>query len=207
MEQLGQNIFQFLQHYGYLVMLPLMIIEGPIVTVIAAMLASLGAFNVFLVLILSILGDVIGDVALYGLGYFFGIGFVRRVGKYMGITEKLVLRMQEYFKKHGGKTIFAVKSTTGLCWATFTAAGIAKMDFKKFLKNSFYGGIIWSGFLVAMGYFYGYLWRDIKQYIEWIGWIIFAVVAVSMTVVTVYKNRQAKRMFKEKTNDEKNPGS
>jgi len=201
MEQLGQNIFQFLHHYGYWVMLPLMIIEGPIVTVIAAMLASLGAFNVLLVLLFSILGDVIGDVALYALGYRFGMGFVRRVGKYLGITEKLVLRMQEYFKEYGGKTIFAVKSTTGLCWATFTAAGIAKMDFRNFLKNSVYGGIIWSGFLVAMGYFYGYLWRDIKQYIEWIGWIIFAVVAVSMAGITIYKNRQAKRMFKE--NNEK----
>jgi membrane protein DedA with SNARE-associated domain len=203
MEQLGQNIFQFLHHYGYWMMVPLMILEGPIVTVIAAMLASLGAFNVFLVLIFSILGDVIGDVALYALGYRFGMGFVRHVGKYMGITEKLVLRMQEYFKKHGGKTIFAVKSTTGLCWATFTAAGVAKMDFRNFLKNSIYGGIVWSGFLVAMGYFYGYLWRDIKQYIQWVGWIIFAVVAVSMTVITIYKNRQAKRMFKEDNNFKK----
>ena len=44
--------------------------------------------------------------------------------------EKL---MEKYFEKHGGKTIFAVKSTTGFCWATFVAAGIAKMDFKKFV--------------------------------------------------------------------------
>lgn len=207
MEQAGQNIFQFLHQYGYWVMLPLMIIEGPVVTVIAAMLASLGAFNIFAVLFFSILGDIIGDVALYALGYRFGMGFVRSVGKYMGITEKLVLRMQEYFKEHGGKTIFAVKSTTGLCWATFTAAGIAKMDFRKFVKNSFYGGIIWSGFLVAMGYFYGYLWRDIKQYIEWIGWIIFAVVAFSIAMITLYKNRQAKMMFNGKTDDGKNPRS
>ncbi|MFA5961134.1 MAG: DedA family protein [Parcubacteria group bacterium] len=197
MEQLGQNIFQFLHQYGYWMMLPLMIVEGPVVTVIAAMLASLGAFNVFLVLLFSILGDVIGDVALYALGYKFGMGFVHHVGKYLGITEKLVLRMQEYFKKHGGKTILAVKSTTGLCWATFAAAGIAKMDFRTFLKNSVYGGIIWSGFLVAMGYFYGYLWRDIKQYIEWIGWIIFALAFFSIAIVMLYKNYQAKKMLKD----------
>jgi membrane protein DedA with SNARE-associated domain len=200
MEQLGQNIFQFLQHYGYLVMLPLMILEGPVVTVIAAMLASLGAFNVSLVLFFSILGDIIGDVAFYALGYGFGMGFVRRVGKYVGITEKLVLRMEEYFTRHGGKTIFAVKSTTGLCWATFTAAGIVKMDFRKFLKYSFYGGVVWSGFLVAMGYFYGYLWRDIKQYIDWIGWVIFAVMGISIVAITLYKNQKAKKLFK---NEEK----
>lgn len=197
MNQLGQNIFQFLQHYGYWLMLPLMIIEGPIVTVIAAMFASLGAFNVFLVLLFSILGDILGDIAFYFLGYRYGMGFVRYVGKYIGITEKLVLRMTAYFEKHGGKTIFAVKSTTGLCWAAFTAAGIAKMDFRKFLKNSFYGGIIWSGFLVAIGYFYGYLWREIKQYILWVGWIIFSFMIISIIIITLYKNRQAKKMLKK----------
>ena len=179
-----------------------MIIEGPVATLMAAMLASLGAFNIFVVLIFSILGDAIGDVILYGLGYKFGMGFVRRVGKYIGITEKLVLRMEKYFSNHGGKTIFAVKSTTGLCWATFTAAGIVKMDFKKFLKYSILGGIIWSGFLVAMGYFYGYLWREIKDYIDWIGWIIFAVAVATFAVIAIYKNYQARKLLRENGNDE-----
>ncbi len=197
MEQTGQLIFSFLQHYGYAVMLPLMIVEGPIVTVIAAMLASLGAFNVFVVLLLSMLGDVIGDVVLFGLGYRYGMTFVRRVGKYMGITEHLVTRMEKYFEHHGGKTIFAVKSTTGLCWATFVAAGIVKMDFKKFLRYSILGGIVWSGFLVAMGYFYGYLWREIKVYISWSGWIIFAVATVSIVFINLYKNKEAKKLLKK----------
>lgn len=197
MEQTGQHIFQFLSQYGYFIMLPLMIIEGPVATIIAATMAALGAFNVFIVLILSIAGDMIGDIILYGLGYKFGLGFVRRVGKYVGITENLVNRMEKYFEHHGGKTIFAVKSTTGLCWATFTAAGIVKMDFKKFVKYSFLGGIVWSSFLVAMGYFYGYLWKEIKQAIEWIGWLILVIAVVSFAVITFYKKRQAKKLLEE----------
>lgn len=197
MEQTGQTVFEFLRHYGYFAMLPLMIIEGPIATIIAAMLASLGAFAWPIVLILSILGDIFGDVILFGLGYRFGMGFVRRVGKYIGITESLVLRMEKYFEKHGGKTIFAVKSTTGLCWAAFVAAGIVKMDFKRFLKYSFLGGVVWSGFLVAMGYFYGYLWREIKQYISWVGWLIAGVAIVSFVIITLYKKHQSKELLEE----------
>jgi len=198
MEQLGQNIFQFLHHYGYAMMLPLMIIEGPVATLIAAMLASLGAFNVWIVLTLSVLGDMIGDIILYGAGYYFGMGFVRSIGKYIGITEKLVLHMEKYFERHGGKTIFAVKSTTGLCWAAFTAAGIVKMDFKKFLKNSFYGGVVWSSFLVAMGYFYGYLWREIRDYIKWIGWAVAIAAIATFVVIVIYKNKRANDLLKEK---------
>jgi membrane protein DedA with SNARE-associated domain len=197
MEQTGQQIFEFLRHYGYWMMLPLMILEGPVVTIMAAMLASLGAFNVLIVLIFSILGDIVGDIILYGLGYHYGMRFVRRVGKYIGITEKLVLRMEGYFARHGGKTIFAVKSTTGLCWATFVAAGIVKMDFKKFVRYSLLGGIIWSGFLVIMGYFYGYLWKEIRDSIQWIGWAVVGLAIVSFFVITVYKKREAKKMLKE----------
>lgn len=197
MEQLGQSAFQFLQSYGYAIMLPLMILEGPVATLAAAILASLGAFNVWIVLILSIIGDMVGDVILYGLGYHYGMGFVQRFGKYIGITEKLVLKMEKYFERHGGKTIFAVKSTTGLCWAAFTAAGIVKMDFKKFIKYSIYGGIIWSGFLVFMGYFYGYLWREIRDYIKWVGWAITFLAVITFLTITVYKNRQAKKLLRE----------
>lgn len=203
MEQLGHNLFQFLSHYGYWMMLPLMIIEGPAATMFAAMMASLGAFNVLIVLIFSILGDVIGDVILYGLGYHYGMRFVRGFGKYIGITESLVLRMEKYFARHGGKTIFAVKSTTGLCWATFTAAGIVKMDFKKFLRYSVLGGIVWSSFLVAMGYFYGYMWKEVREYIKWIGWVVSGVAMLTFIGMILYKNWQAKKILKENGNSKK----
>ena len=194
----GQQIFNFLSHFGYWIILPLMIIEGPVITIISAMLAKLGAFNVFIVFILSVLGDIIGDVVLYYLGYTLGNKFVNRIGKYLGITEKVILKMETYFKKHGGKTIFTVKSTTGLCWATFAAAGIVKMDFKKFLKFSVFGGFVWSGFLVAMGYFYGYMWVELKQYIKWAGWLAVALAIFSISIVQLYKSYQAKRIFKNK---------
>ena len=203
MEQTGSYIFEFLKNYGYFVMLPLMTIEGPVATLAASILASLGAFNVFAVLILSIIGDMVGDVILYGLGYRYGMRFVRRVGRRVGITEKLVLKMENYFHRHGGKTIFAVKSTTGLCWAAFTAAGIVKMDFKKFVKYSFLGGVVWSGFLVSMGYFYGYLWREIRDYIKWIGWVIFGVAIITFIGINIYKGYQAKKLLKNNMHNEK----
>jgi membrane protein DedA with SNARE-associated domain len=203
MDQTGQHIFTFLSYYGYWMMLPLMIIEGPVVTLVSAILAKLGAFNIWLVFFFSVSGDMIGDVLLYYLGYKFGTSFVEKFGKYIGITGKLVSKMEKYFQKNGGKTIFAVKSTTGLCWATFAAAGIVRMDFKKFLKYSFLGGLVWSGFLVAMGYFYGYLWKEIRDSISWIGWAISFLALGTFIFIQLYKYRQAKKLMAENDNDEK----
>jgi membrane protein DedA with SNARE-associated domain len=196
-EQTGQQIFDFLSQYGYWIMLPLMIIEGPVATLIAAVLASLGAFNVWVVLVFSIAGDIVGDIFLYGLGYRYGLPLTRGIVKYFGITEKLVLSMEKYFQSHGGKTIFLVKSTTGLCWATFTAAGIVRMDFKKFVKFSLLGGLVWSSFLVAMGYFYGYLWREIRDSIQWIGWVIFVLAIATVALIHLYRRGESRKIFKE----------
>jgi membrane protein DedA with SNARE-associated domain len=200
MELTGQQIFDFIAHNGYWVIVPLMIIEGPIATIMAAILASLGALNIWVVLLLSILGDVFGDLIFYAAGYFWGMKFVKRVGKYIGITESLIIRMENYFERHGGKTIFSVKSTTGLCWATFTAAGIVKMNFIRFLKYSVLGGIFWSGFLVAMGYFYGYMWREIKQYIEWAGWIIVLLAIVTFVFISLFKSYKSRQIFRKNSN-------
>ena len=197
MDHTGQTIFHFLQQYGYWLMLPVMIVEGPVATILASTMAALGAFNVFVVLIFSVFGDMLGDILFYAVGKKWGMDFVNVFGKYFGISRQLVERMEKYFQRHGGKTILAVKSTTGLCWATFVAAGVVKMDFKKFLKYSFLGGVIWSGFLVAMGYFYGYLWKQIKQYIGWIGWAMFALAIASFAGITLYKQYQAKKLLEK----------
>jgi membrane protein DedA with SNARE-associated domain len=62
------------------------------------------------------------------------------------------------------------------------------------------GGIVWSGFLVLMGYFYGYLWREIAQFIDWIGWIVVGVAAVTFVLITLYKRWKARKILAENNN-------
>lgn len=192
----GQELTQFLSDYGYWIMLPLMAIEGPIVTILASFMATLGTFNIFIVFILSVAGDMLGDILLYWAGRLWGMSFVSHVGKYIGITESLVKKMDKFFGRHGGKTIFAVKSTTGLCWATFVAAGIARMNFGRFVLYSFLGGVFWSTFLVAMGYFFGEFYQEIAQRIKYAGWIILALVVATFIGITIYKKKKAEEIIK-----------
>lgn len=176
-----------------------MIIEGPVATLVAALFASLGAFNVFVVLLLSIIGDIIGDAFFYFLGRKHGTNFVKRFGRYTGITQQRFEKLNEYFQIHGGKTVFAAKSTVGLSWVAFMFAGATKMRMKKFLQYSFLGGLIWSGFLVIMGYFYGYVWRETSEYIEWVGWIVSAIAIISFAVILLYKRRKTRKLFNGKS--------
>jgi membrane protein DedA with SNARE-associated domain len=50
-----------LQTDGLLLLFPLAVVEGPIVTVIAAYLASLGYLNIFAVFAVVVAADLVGD--------------------------------------------------------------------------------------------------------------------------------------------------
>ncbi len=54
--------------HGLAVIAPVAVLEGPIVTVIAAWLASQHLFSVWSVSAVVILADLVGDMGLYALG-------------------------------------------------------------------------------------------------------------------------------------------
>ncbi len=190
------NVLNLIKTLGYPMMLLLMIIEGPIVAILGAFLASLGFFNVFAVFILSIIGDIIGDLILYAIGYHGGSRILKKAEKVLKVKPAIVEKIEKLFEKHGRKTIFAVKSTTGLCWITFIAAGAVKMDLKKFLFGSISGGLVWSSFLVIIGYFFGYAFLKINDYIRFAGIIIFVLAAGVYLSLTLYKKYKSEEMLK-----------
>jgi len=187
---------ELIKAVGYPTMFFLMIVEGPIATLLAAFAASLGFFNIFIVFILSMAGDIIGDVMLYSIGYFGGMRIINQITKFLRIKKELIEKIRKHFTRHGKRTIFAVKSTTGLCWITFLLAGSVKMDFVKFLSGSFWGGIIWSSFLVVTGYFFGYAFEQINNYITYAGLIIFCTAIIFYTFILLYKKYQTKHIFR-----------
>lgn len=185
----------YIKTIGYPTMFIIMVIEGPIMTIVGAFLASVGFFNVFVILILSILGDVAGDIILYTVGYHGGARILEKAEKFLKIKPFIIEKLKKHFEKHGKKTIFYVKSTTGLCWITFIAAGAIRMKFRDFLFASFWGGIVWSGFLVISGYFFGYAFEKINDYIRSAGIIIAVSAALFYIALVSYKKYQSKKLL------------
>jgi membrane protein DedA with SNARE-associated domain len=185
----------YIQTIGYPMMFLLMILEGPITTLAAAFLSSLGFFNIYIVFFLSLLGDLISDIFLYLVGYFGGTKILTKIEKLLHKNSGLIEKMKKHFAAHGQRTIFAVKSTTGLCMITFITAGAVRMNLKKFLLGSFWGGIVWSLFLVVTGYFFGYAFERITEYLRWAGFFVISGLIVFYLIVFIYKKHLNKKIF------------
>ena len=191
----SQEFIQLLPYWGYPLMLLLMTLEGPIITIISAFLASLGYFNIFIVFGLSVLGNVLGDIVLYFIGYFGGHKILLKAEKFLKIKESVIEKLREKFRQNGAKIIFYVKSTTGLCYITFILAGTTRMKLSKFVKYSILGGLFWSSFLVIVGYFFGYAAEQISEYIKYAGYIILTGAVMFFIGLTLYKKKQAKEIL------------
>jgi membrane protein DedA with SNARE-associated domain len=191
----SSEFIHLLPYWGYPLMFIFMILEGPFATMICAFLASMGYFNVGIVFVLGVAGDLVGDIGLYYIGYFGGERALIRAEKFLRVKNSIIERIKKLFREKGERIIFSVKATTGLCAITFILAGTVRMSFTKFVKFSLLGGIVWSFALVLVGYFFGYAAVQISQYIKYAGLGIFLAAILIMIAINLFKKRESKEIL------------
>ncbi len=191
----SQQIVQLIHFWGYPLMFVLMFFEGPFATMIAAFLASQGFFNVGIVFILSVIGDVAGDIVLYYIGWLGGPKVIEKAQKFLKIGDAVVEKLKSNFHQNSERLVFVVKSTTGLSYVTFITAGALRMRLYLFVKNSILGGFVWSGLLVFLGYFFGYAAAEISQYIKYAGIIIFIAAILAVVALGLIKRRESAKIL------------
>jgi membrane protein DedA with SNARE-associated domain len=166
-------ILQFLVHYGYWLAVPLMILEGPIITIVMGFLSSFGFFNIFVVITLAVLSDLISDAIYYWSGYHGGPKVLEKL-KISQLHENNELqRLRQRFLEHPGKIFFGVKVLTGIAHTTFVLAGVTRINYLRILKYTIPGGIVWSAGLAILGYYFGKHAMTLSQFISRAGIVLF----------------------------------
>ena len=96
----------------------------------------------------AILGDSIG----YWIGRRAGPALFQRKRGRLFRPEYLV-KAHEFYERHGGKTIILARFVPIVRTFAPVVAGIAKMDYKRFLSYNVFGGIGWVLATVLFGYY------------------------------------------------------
>lgn len=155
-----QHIVTLLIAYRYILLIPFSIIEGPILTVIAGFLVSLGILNWFLVYIIVVAGDAVGDTLCYVAGHY-GTGWLHRYGRYIGITPERLARAKEYFETYHLKAVVLSKLVHGVGFAGLITAGSLRIPYIRFIKTCMSITLIQSAILLAIGIFFGHAYLQI----------------------------------------------
>jgi membrane protein DedA with SNARE-associated domain len=151
-----------LDHYGYLAVAGLVLIEdfgvpvpGETVLILGAVYAGTGRLNIALVALLGFLGAVIGDNIGFAIGHFGGRRLVERYGRYVFLTAERLDKATRFFARHGGKIIVVARFIEGLRQANGIIAGTSRLHWKRFIVFNAIGAALWVAVWTSVGYFSG----------------------------------------------------
>lgn len=149
----------------------------------AGILTMHPAFLVILIIIAAVAGNMVGYVFGKKVG---PLLFKRKSG--ILFRQEHLERANEFYNKHGKKTIILSRFLPVVRTFAPIVAGIVKLEFYKFIIYSFAGAILWVNTLVLAGYFLGKYLPETKEYLGYI--IIFLIVITSIPfIINLFKKR------------------
>jgi len=174
---------------GYIGIFALMFLESTffpfpseVVMIPAGFLAYQGEMNLYIVLLMGILGSLGGALLNYYLSKTLGRKLLLKYGHYVWFEEEKLIKMENFFKNHGEISTFNGRLIPVIRQYISLPAGLAKMNIFKFSLYTSLGAGLWVGVLTFLGYFLGNNSELISTYLKQITIATIFLIAI----ITVY---------------------
>ncbi len=194
-----QYITSLISSEGYFFVFFLMVLESTALPVpseaimpFAGFLVFTGQFSFWLVILFSTLGSILGSLLSYYIGYWGGRPFIEKYGKYFLLKQDDLTKTENFFAKHGEKTIFISRFIPVVRHLISLPAGAAKMNVFKFSLYTILGAAIWHTFLSWVGFALKQNWQKIEQFTGFLDYF-FLVAIIASICIFVYKRKKAPR--------------
>lgn len=142
--------------------------------------AGAGELNIVLINIVLMAAAIIGDGVGFHLGRHTGPAIFSRPDSRL-FKQEYLHRTQAFYDKHGGKTIIYARFVPIIRTFAPFVAGVAGMNYGRFLMFNVFGGIGWVFLLTMLGYFLGE-WAPVRAHFEK---VILGIIFVSVLPVVL----------------------
>lgn len=145
----------------------------------AGLLASKGLFNPWILIPTVTVAAILGDNAGYWFGNKIGIKLFTRPNSRFFHQDHL-RQTQHFYEKHGSKTIVLARFVPIVRTFAPIVAGIASMDYRKFMAYNLLGAFLWATCITFAGFYLGERFPVIQDYITY---IVFGIIFVTLIPV------------------------
>jgi membrane protein DedA with SNARE-associated domain/membrane-associated phospholipid phosphatase len=164
------------------------IAPGEFTIIFGGVLAGEGTLSIWLLIGIVWVSIVIGDSIGFTLGRRLGRDFAERHGHRVRLTEERLAKVDAYFKRHGGKTIFFGR------WLGFVrplmpfTAGSSGMPYRQFLPYDVLSAGLFGTTFCLLGFIF---WRSFEQVASTAGKgaVAFAVLVALAVGITLAVKR------------------
>lgn len=140
-------------------------------------MAGAGLLDGVLLLPLLFGAAVAGDSLNYAIGRRVGPAIFDRQTRF--INKKHLEEAHRFYERHGGKTIVLARFIPIIRTFAPFVAGIAYMDYSRFLFFNLTGGFVWVGGLLGVGYLFGNLPVVKENFTA----VIYIIILISITPI------------------------
>lgn len=160
MDQLQNAVMALVHAYGYAGLFFVMILGNvampvgtEVVVPVAGAAAGAGHLSSWLLVgVVATLGELVGGLILYGIGYYGGEPAVHRMGPR---AEHELDRVHAFYERHGKKAVFICRFIPFIRGIASLPAGISRMPKRYFITYHTFGSAIFCFGLAYLGFSFG----------------------------------------------------
>ncbi len=157
-----------------------LLVPGETVMILGGAVAGQGEIDIYLVIGIAWACAFAGDSTSFFVGRRLGRDFLMRHGPRFGVGRERLEQIDDYFDRHGGKTIFLGRFVGFVrAFAPFIA-GSSGMRYRGFVPYSVLGTGIWVSSAILLGYLFS---RSINSVLDYAGKGAFALGTLIVIVV------------------------
>jgi len=201
LESVAQWIIHVISTLGYPGIIITMAIESALIPLpseiimpFSGFLVSTGIFDLNLVALSGALGNVIGSLISYAIGFYghekLVRRFIRKFGGWILISEKELDETEKLLHKYKDLVVLGSRIVPGIRTVISLPCGFAKLPLMRFIVMTFFGSLIWSYFLAWIGFVLGQNWRTLGPHFHKAD---FVVAIAIVTVVGWYIYHKLKK--------------
>ncbi len=167
-------------------------LPSEIVLPFGGFLAATGRITLTQAILAGQFGGLAGSIAAYFLGRYGGRALLERYGKYVLISQHEIDVADRWFAEKGEWTVFLARLLPGIRTFISLPAGVAEMNFGRFLFYSFLGMLPWSFAFTWAGYALGNRWSMVREYLHRFDLVIIALLVAAVGWFIWYKLKPRK---------------
>jgi membrane protein DedA with SNARE-associated domain len=187
-ETISKLAVEILDTTGYWGACGLMVLESMIAPVPSEAVMPFVGFqvadrkwNLWLAILATSCGSIIGSLLSYYMGYFGGKPFVLKVGKYLFLNQRDLAKTEAFFQNRQGIfTVFVGRFIPVIRHFISIPAGIGHMPLGPFLLVTFVGATIWNTFLLICGMKLREQWTVVQKYSHQIDIVVIVVILAGL---------------------------
>ena len=151
-------------------------LPGDSLLVTAGLFAAKGDLNIVYLNLLLMTCAIAGDATGYYVGKKLGPALFRKEDSLL-FKKKHLIVTQDFYERHGGKTIIIARFVPIIRTFAPVVAGLANMTYRRFALFNIIGGIAWVFSMTMIGYLLVTLFPATEKHIEK---VIIMVIFVSL---------------------------